>query len=316
MLKILGYYLSGNRSSRESFYLSYRQLYQVIPTWLELKGDGSLHVKDFKDDLEILSKYKTRESIVPMVQNFNLDSKVSNQLINNNDYRKKAIDNLLIFMGKHGLRKINVDLEGVKVSYKKNLTLFIKELSSVLKEKGYHLTISIPARTENTKDYSWSGAYDYGKLGLFVDGVIIMAYDYHWSGGPPGPVSPLPWVRDVLDYAIIEIPATKIFLGLPFYGYDWELNQDKPARGLSHHQIFYLIKEYDSQVEWDQEFNSPYFRYKQDGKWHEVWFENKTSLAKKIKLAEDFQINGVAFWRLGLEDKNFWKLLSGGKVRG
>lgn len=36
-------------------------------------------------------------------------------------------------------------------------------------------------------------------------------------------VAPLPNVRAVLDYAVTELPAEKLLLGVPNYGYDWPL---------------------------------------------------------------------------------------------
>ena len=36
-------------------------------------------------------------------------------------------------------------------------------------------------------------------------------------------VAPLPNVRQVVEYALTEIPASKIWLGVPLYGYDWPL---------------------------------------------------------------------------------------------
>ena len=40
-------------------------------------------------------------------------------------------------------------------------------------------------------------------------------------------VAPLPNVRRVLDYALTEIPADKIFLGIPNYGYNWKLPYER-----------------------------------------------------------------------------------------
>ena len=36
-------------------------------------------------------------------------------------------------------------------------------------------------------------------------------------------VAPLPNVRQVVEYALTEIPASKIWLGVPLYGYDLSL---------------------------------------------------------------------------------------------
>ena len=50
-----------------------------------------------------------------------------------------------------------------------------------------------------------------------------MGYTY----GPPLPVAPLPNVRQVLEYALTEIPKEKIVLGVPNYGYSWPLPYER-----------------------------------------------------------------------------------------
>jgi len=232
--------------------------------------------------------------------------------LENEDARNIFINNLINFMKNSWFSGINIDLEGVNIKNKDKYNILIAEIAAVFRKYGYRLGLSIPAKSENNKDSTWSGAYNYGELGELADEVMIMAYDYHWPGGPAGPVAPLFWVQDVIDYAIIEIPPEKIYLGIALYGYDWEINSDKSAEGLSYLQIKNLLDRYHSRIEWDQESWSPYFSYQKDSKQHEVWFENQESIKKKIEVSREFQLAGVAFWRLGLEDIKIWKLLDGG----
>ena len=44
-----------------------------------------------------------------------------------------------------------------------------------------------------------------------------------YAYGPPMAVAPMPQVRRVAEYALARIPAEKILLGVPNYGYDWTL---------------------------------------------------------------------------------------------
>jgi len=67
---------------------------------------------------------------------------------------------------------------------------------------------------------NWSSAFDYAAIGKYADWVQIMTYDEHWSGGTPGPIASLPWVENVIKYAITVIPKEKILLGVAAYGYD------------------------------------------------------------------------------------------------
>ena len=113
-------------------------------------------------------------------------------------------------------------------------------------------------------------AQDYAAIGRVADQVRVMAYDYHWSTSAPGPIAPVDWVRDVLDYSLTRIPADKIVLGVPLYGYDWVGDTGTPV---SWEQVYELAQEHQAAVQWDGASQSPWLTYTDaQGRQHEVWF--------------------------------------------
>ena len=77
-------------------------------------------------------------------------------------------------------------------------------------------------------------------------------------------VAPLPNVRRVLDYALTEIPADKIFLGIPNYGYNWKLPYERgvtAAVTLGNLTAVDLAIETGSEIIFDELSQSPYFYY-------------------------------------------------------
>ena len=57
-----------------------------------------------------------------------------------------------------------------------------------------------------------------------------MTYDQNGSWWTtPGPVAGKEWMRRALQYAVSAVPSTKILMGLPAYGYDWNLTKNDPA---------------------------------------------------------------------------------------
>ncbi|WP_255361604.1 MULTISPECIES: glycosyl hydrolase family 18 protein [unclassified Candidatus Frackibacter] len=153
---------------------------------------------------------------------------------------------------------------------------------------------------------NWSGAFDYQTVGNYADQVIIMGYDYHWCGGSPGPIAPIYWLEDVIKYSLLEIPKEKLILGLPTYGYDWELESNNFAQALSYSEIMKLLSKYDVDYYWDEEAATSYFKYQSVEEEHIVWFENLKSIKKKLDLIRKYELGGVVFWRLGLEDERIW----------
>src|SRR5690554_5133133 len=307
--EVMAYHLAGNHAGLSSIKDNKNCLDGIIPGLLEAKENGELVEKSARDEIERLIGLMGRDLIYPLVQNYGLCSEVSNKLINNQAAISRLHENIVSFLEKYGFLGFNLNLEGIKHTNKKEFNNLIEILAQNISQKGYQLDISIPAKTENNKDHTWSGAYQYDILGMFVDRVMIMAYDYHWPGGPPGPIAPLSWVRDVIDYAIMEMPLEKICLGIGFYGYDWEVNSDKKARGLLYSQIEKIRKEKNLEIEWDQEAQSPYLKYKEGPGEHEIWFENSQSIKKKLQLVREFQLKGIVFWRPGQEDPKVWPLV-------
>ncbi|AZO93235.1 glycosyl hydrolase family 18 protein [Halocella sp. SP3-1] len=310
MFIVLGYHLLNNKKGLSSIMENSSYLNKILPTWLEIKENGSLLIKDFTGELSLIAGHYNVEEIIPLLQNYQLASKVSNIIIEDDNSTREMLADLIPFLNKYGFQGININMEGVKYSNKEPFTEFIKKVTSKLHEHNIKIGLSIPAKVENNKDSTWSGAYDYHILGEIVDSIIIMAYDYHWPGGPPGPIAPLNWIQDVIDYAIIEIPIEKIFLALGLYGYDWTIDSDKRASGLIYSQVMNIASKYKLQIDWDQESSSPYFLYKENNEAHEVWFENKVSIARKLKLIQEYQLAGVAFWRPGQEDPGIWQLIT------
>ena len=150
-------------------------------------------------------------------------------------------------------------------------------------------------------------AQDYAAIGRAADQVRIMAYDYHWPTSPPGPIAPLPWVRSVLKYAKSQIPARKIILGIPLYGYDWSGGQAQAVTWLS---ALRLARAYHVSPHYDTAAQAPWFSYTDAaGHRHVVWFENEASSQAKFGAALGSQIGGVYLWMFGYEDTGTWSAL-------
>ena len=114
-------------------------------------------------------------------------------------------------------------------------------------------------------------------------------------------VVPVSQVRRVLDYATQAIPAGRILMGIPNYGYDWTLPfaQGTAAHSLTNVEAVTLAGQVEAAIQYDQAAQSPFFRYYDgDGRQHEVWFEDARSLQAKYALVNEYGLAGVSFWNL------------------
>ena len=135
---------------------------------------------------------------------------------------------------------------------------------------------------------------------------MLMTYEWGYSQGPPMAVAPLNMVRRVVEYAVSEIPAEKILLGIPNYGYDWPLPYERGttrARTINNKEAVQLAIDFGVEIRFDETAQSPYFRYWQYGIQHEVWFEDIRSIKGKFDLIQEFGLLGSGYWQL----MNFFK---------
>jgi len=143
--------------------------------------------------------------------------------------------------------------------------------------------------------------------------IVIMTYEWGYSGGPPMAVSPIGPVRDVLEYAITEMPSEKILMGQNLYGYDWTLpfRPGTVARAVSPQQAIQLAAQNNVPIQYDTQAQAPFFNYRgANGQEHRVWFEDARSIQAKFDLIKELNLRGISYWKLGLSFPQNWLLIA------
>lgn len=126
-------------------------------------------------------------------------------------------------------------------------------------------------------------------------------------------VAPLNKIREVVEYALTKIPASKINLGIPNYGYDWTLpfvQGASKAVTIGNIQAVQIAIANDASIQFDETAQSPYFQYFSEGLTHEVWFEDVRSLSAKFRLVEEYRLRGVGYWQIMQLFRANWLLLA------
>lgn len=125
-------------------------------------------------------------------------------------------------------------------------------------------------------------------------------------------VSPIGPVRRVLQYAKTEMPAEKIMMGQNLYGYDWTLpfQPGTTAKALSAQGAIALAARQNVPIQYDARAQAPFFEYTDDeGRRHQVWFEDARSIQAKFNLVKQMGLRGVSYWKLGLPFPQNWLLI-------
>lgn len=229
-------------------------------------------------------------------------------LLSSENYRQNLITNLVNSISSAGADGVNIDFEGLSSSQKENMVQFITELKTAFNSAipGSQVTLATPA-------VDWSDAWDYDELASISDGLMIMAYDYHWSSAPTtGPVAPLTgWGTYNVTWTVNDYLTwsgglnDKLILGCPYYGYDWPAesgeagaNTDTTGIAKTYSTAEQLAYSYGKLR--DNDSQSPWYRY-QDSGWHQCWFDDSLSLSLKYDLVNQFDLQGVGIWALGYD---------------
>lgn len=298
-----GYYITYDSTSLTSLQAHIGQLDVVSPYFYDLKADGTIQDNSQASALAIMRAANV--AIVPMIKNIPQWDDF-HKTIATAAQRDAIVQRLVDLVQSDNYAGIHIDFEGVNASDQALLTDFMQRLSTKLHQLGKLCTQAVVARTSDASS-KWGGAYDYAALGSLNDYVAIMAYDDHYPGGSPGAIAPISWVQSVVDYAKTKMPATTILLGMPLYGYDWDVTAGGNAGALRYDQTAALLAKPGTKSGFDAVDQSPWLEYTDaQNHSHEAWYENSQSIHYKLNLMLDEGLGGFALWRLGQEDPQVW----------
>lgn len=275
------YYYSGDNSSYNSLSKYSNYIDEIATDTYSTDGIGNITGNIPTNQLN----YANSNNIAAyaMVANY-FDGSITKSLLENSENRQRLINNILNALKQNNYEGVNIDLEGIYSYNRTQFTTFMSELYSSLHSQGFVVTVAVPAKTWDNPTDGWNGAYDYKNIGKYSDKVIIMTYDYHWSGGESGSIAPIDWVQKVVDYTIQVIPKEKIVLGIAAYAYDWPSN-GASAKSYSLTTTYNIAAQYGAVIRWDSTSKSPYYYYTDSqGIYHTVWFENSTSIGYKLDI--------------------------------
>ncbi len=281
----------------------------VSPTWFVLSSaDGTL--KD-TSDLETVKWLKNQSfAIHPLVHN-QFDAKLTTAFLKDMNAQTKFITALVNKASILGLEGLNIDFESISGKDRDAYTTFIRNLTAAGHAKKLIISIDLPRGS-----LSWNhlSAFDHTQLAGIVDYVITMTYDQHYSGSmTPGSVAGLQWTENgIKEFLTYGIPREKLFLGIPFYVREWITDaQGKLVgnRALTMKNIPALMASKQTTSLWDPSFKQFKVTYVEDSLTYTFWLEDEKTVQARLKLAKEYDLAGVAAWRLGHEYGSLWETM-------
>lgn len=242
------------------------------------------------------------------------DGRFNNNLIHavvTNEQAKQNLIQTLLATMEEGYRGVDVDFEYILAEDRDLFTAFVRDLTEAMNAQGYTVSVALAPKTSADQPGLLYEGKDYAGLGAAANEVLLMAYEWGYTYGPAMAVAPLNKVRQVVEYALTEIPAEKINLGIPNYGYDWTLpfvQGESKAITIGNVQAVQIAIEQGVEIQFDEIAQSPFFLYQKDGRQHEVWFEDVRSMQAKYGLVREYNLKGIGVWQIMRLFRAMWLL--------
>lgn len=279
----------------------------IIPTWFSImNGNGDLIDRG---NIDYVNRYRAMGIDVWGYLDNSFDAEITNKALSNENSRKKIIDKTIELCKKYGMKGLNIDFEGFKISDRDLFTTFVKELSE--KAKSENIMISVDVTPQISSDVT-KEPYDRKALAEICDLVVIMAYDQHWSSSEKsGSVAEYPWVEGSINVLFKSIPRDKMILGVPLYSRLWcEKNGKVSSKAISMDQTNNIIGSKGLKPKWNDECGQFYVEFNEGDALYKIWLEEKNSLALKTSLVNKYKLRGIASWRLGFETFDIWDAIN------
>lgn len=285
----------------------------VSPFGYRMRADGSLEGID--DDPIIQAALSNR--VVPMmaITNFSATeagTELAHTILTDPDLVETLLTNIIRTMKEKGYRGLNVDFENVSPDDRERYNQFLKRTVERLHPEGYFVSSDLAPKTSGEQPGLLYEAHDYAAHGQIVDFVVLMTYEWGYRKGPPQAISPLDQMIAVLDYAVTVIPRNKILMGFQLYARDWLVPhiQGQEAETFDMQEAIRRAIRYGADIQFNTTSQSPFFKYiDEQGRSHEVWFEDARSAQAKLDLVKTYNLRGISYWVLGYPFPQNWVLL-------
>lgn len=247
---------------------------------------------------------------------FGPDGRFNNRLISavvNDLTARETLKNEIVGqIRERGFEGLDIDFEYILASDRQAFVDFVVYMREAVNALGYPVSVALAPKTSADQIGLLYEGKDYPALGAAADYVLLMTYEWGYTYGPPMAVAPLNKVREVIEYAVTEIPPEKINLGIPNYGYDWPLpfvRGETRAETLGNVQAVQRAIMNYVPILYDEISQAPFYNYILENVEHEVWFEDVRSMNGTFDLLEEYNLRGASYWTVMQLFRGNWLLL-------
>lgn len=222
--------------------------------------------------------------------------------------RETVIKQMVDYVKQYDIDGINIDFESISQEGADDYIQFIRELSIACRYNGIILSVD-----NYVPKYTYY--YNRKEQGIFADYVVIMGYDETTAGSDAaGPVASLSFVREGIADTLAVVDKSKVINGIPFYTRVWSTTPEGEVSSFAcgmEEALGYLTN-HDVTPQFLDEVGLNYGSYTSevDGNFYEIWLQDAVAVTEEMKLVQEFDLAGVAAWKLGFESgSEIWDII-------
>ena len=276
----------------------------ISPTWYSIV-DNEGNISNIASSDYVNQAHEKGLQVWGLVDNFS-ENISTTEILSRASTRQNLVRQLVDAALASGLDGINIDFEYLEEAVGIHFLQFLRELSVETHKNNLVLSVDNPVPEDFTSHY------DRAEQGRVVDYVIIMGYDEHYVGSEEaGSVASLPWVEQGIKDTLAEVPAERVINAVPFYSRLWKtLAGTLSSEAIGMGQAQEVVAKYNVETYWDKNTSQNYGAFENEGAEFQIWIEDAQSIAEKVKLSSQYNLAGVAAWKLGFESSDVWQAIS------
>lgn len=282
----------------------------ISPRWLYFENtDGDLVTLGSADYVK--TAHAAGVEVWAMFSNefTNFDGEMTDEILASREKRQHVLDQLETYIDSYDLDGINLDFEMIGVDGADNYIQFVREMSALCREKKVVFSI------DNYVPVYWKH-YNHKEEGIFADYIIIMGYDEHHSSSEvAGSVASMGFVQQGIEDMLAMVPKEKVINAIPLYTRVWATDSagvvESFSAGMTEAEGY--LESHNVTPVYDEETGQNYGEYtsETDGRLYQIWLEDETSITARMKMIQDYDLAGVASWRIGWESgPEIWKIIA------
>lgn len=278
----------------------------ISPTWFTLTGNEG-EFSSFASTSYVEKAHGMGLEVWALIGNVEAESADVDmyELLSRTSSRWNLIRNLVATAQEYNLDGINIDFENLSLDAGEPFIQFIRELSISCRRYGIVLSV------DNYVPMGHTDHYDRAEQGVVADYVIIMGYDEHYAGSEEaGSVASINFVEKGIENTVAEVPAEKVINAIPFYTRIWKSGPEGlSSEAVSMDMAQAFVENHGIAVRWDETTCQNYGESQEGDTLYQVWLEDADSIRVKLNIMQNYDIAGVAAWRLGHETANVWDVI-------